>query len=175
MHNPEQWKEMMRIMKLDHIKAGTPNAFEASGGYDMIIDPYTDKTTNGLTRCIIDYLNFSGHWASRVNTQGQARVQKIPRYSLISGQVEHTDKVTWSKSTTRKGHPDISAIVRGRALKIEVKVGADTMREDQLKEQARIEHAGGLYHIATSFHQFLQWFNQTFGPSTDQQTNFEHQ
>lgn len=163
--NNQDWKAMMRKLKLENIKASTPNAFEASGGYDMIIDAYTDKTTNGLTRAILDFLNFSGHWASRVNTQGQARVQKIPRYSLISGKVEYTDKVTWTKSTTRKGTPDISAIVHGRAVKIEIKVGADTMREDQLREQVRIENAGGLYHTATSFPSFLHWFKQTFGPS----------
>lgn len=169
----QDWKTMMRRLKSNHIKAVTPNAWAASGGDDMIFGSYSDKTTNGLTRAILDFLNYSGHWAIRVNTQGQARVQKIPRYSLVSGKVEHTDKVRYTKSTTRRGSPDISAIVRGLGVQIEVKVGADTMSEHQEKEQGRITAAGGLYYIARSMPAFLQWFEQTFGPSaTIEQTGF---
>ncbi len=31
---------------------------------------YKTSTANGLTKAVVDFLNFSGHWATRVNNQG---------------------------------------------------------------------------------------------------------
>lgn len=162
MHKSDAWKQMMRKLKLDHIRASTPHAFEASGSYDMIIKPYTDRTANGLTRCIIDFLTFSGHYANRIGTQGQVRVQEVPRYNLLSGKVETMQKVSWTKGTTRKGTPDIDAVINGRAVKIEVKIGDDIMSEHQEKEQRKILAAGDLYFIARDMPSFLQWYSNTF-------------
>ena len=72
-----EWKEELRLLKLDNIRKNTPAAFEASGGYSMKIKPYEDRTTNGLTKCIIDFLEFKGHWANRVNTRGTPDITAI--------------------------------------------------------------------------------------------------
>lgn len=38
--------------------------------YAQYIKPYTDKTANGLTRAVIDYLRFMGHLAERISVTG---------------------------------------------------------------------------------------------------------
>lgn len=156
------WKNKLRLLKLEHIKRTTPAAFEASGGYTMKVPPYCDQTTNGLTRCILDFLNYSGHWATRVNTQGQARIKKIPRYSIFSRKVEYSDKVRYTKSTTAKGTPDISSIIAGCGVQIEVKAGKDKIRDEQTVQGQRITEAGGLYFIAHDMPLFLAWYYETF-------------
>lgn len=158
----QSWQDALKRLKLDDIKKRTPLAFEASGGYSMRVTPYSDKTTNGLTRCIIDFLNFSGHWAVRVNVQGQARIKKIPRYSIFSQKVEYSEKVQYTKSMTAKGTPDIDSIIFGKAAKIEVKVGKDKIRNEQVEQGARIEAAGGLYFVATDMPLFLEWYFTNF-------------
>lgn len=157
------WKQMMKRLKLESILEKSPGFFAASGGYTMAVKPYTDKTANGLTRCIIDFLTFKGHYANRISTQGQARVNDIKRYSIFTRQLETVaTKVQWTKSSTRKGTPDIEAIINGQAVKIEVKVGKDTMKDDQKKEQVKIENAGGRYYVTTDMPSFLQWFETEF-------------
>ncbi len=41
-----------------------------SGGYTMKLKRYQDTTANGLTNCIIDWINYNGGYANRINTQG---------------------------------------------------------------------------------------------------------
>ena len=124
----------------------SPGFFEASGGYKSSLAPtYTDQTANGLAKCIIDWIILHGGDAQRVNTTGMMR--------RIKGEMK------WTKSGSRRGSADIHAIMNGRALSIEVKVGKDRMSKFQKEEQARIERAGGLYYVATSMPDFIKWFN----------------
>lgn len=156
------WKAELKAMKLAYIKKTAPGFYAASGGDTMKLKPWNDKTTNGLTAAIIDWLTYSGHYANRVNTQGQARIKKIPRYSIFSGQIEYTDKVEYTKSMTAKGTPDIDAIINGMAVKIEVKAGKDKIRDEQVRQGNKIIAAGGLYFIARDMDQFVRWYRKTF-------------
>lgn len=156
------WKDELRTLKLEHIKKNTPAAFEASGGFTMKIKPYEDKTSNGLTRCIMDFLEFNAHYANRINTQGQPRIKKIPRYSIFSQKVEYSEKVTYTKSATNKGTPDIDSIINGFAVKIEVKAGEDRVSDAQTEEAEKIVRAGGLHFIAQDFPSFRNWYRQNF-------------
>lgn len=158
----QSWQEALKRLKLADMEKRYPTAFIASGGYNQRIKPYSDTTTNGLTRCLLDFLNFSGHWAVRVNVQGQPRIKKIPRYSIFTEKVEYSEKVTYTKSMTAKGTPDIDSIIFGKAAKIEVKVGKDKIRNEQVEQGARIEAAGGLYFVATDMPLFLEWYFTTF-------------
>ena len=56
----ENWKPLLKRMKLDSIKQKAPGFFELSGGYEMKVKPYCDNTANDLTKTIIDFINFSG-------------------------------------------------------------------------------------------------------------------
>ncbi len=105
---------------------------------------YSDKTANGLTRCIIDFLSFQGWQAERVNNTGR----------IVSGR--------WIKGTGKDGTADISATISGRSAKIEVKIGRDRQSIKQAQYQAAIEAAGGLYVIARTFQGFVDWYLFTF-------------
>ena len=156
------WKEQLRTLKLQDLKRKYPAAYEASGGEDYILKPMSDKTANGLTKCIIDWITFKGGYANRINTQGQARVKKIPRYNILTGKTEYRDSVTWTPSTTRIGTPDIDAIIKGKAVKIEVKIGKDKLSEAQKKHLEDIARAGGLYFVARDMDSFVQWYEKNF-------------
>lgn len=152
MKNPEpkinSWQDELKALKYENIKASTPNAFAASGGYDMKIKSYEDKTANGLTNSIVDYLKFMGHYANRTNNVGIVR--------KIKG------KATYTPSTSNRGMSDINSAVAGKFLSIEVKVGRDKMSDAQHKEQKRVESAGGIYYVAQTMPSFLEWFKKTF-------------
>lgn len=158
----ESWQNALKRLKLADMEKRYPAAFIASGGYSQRIKPYTDTTSNGLTRAIIDFLNFSGHYANRIGSQGQARVKRIPKFNILSGQVEQHEKVQWTKGMTAKGTPDIDSIIFGKPAKIEVKAGKDKIRDEQTEQGQRIEAAGGLYFVARSMPLFLEWYFTSF-------------
>ena len=60
------------------------------------------------------------------------------------------------------GSADISAVVFGRAVKVEVKIGTDRQSEAQRCYQSAVERAGGLYFIAKDFNTFVEWLDDTF-------------
>lgn len=151
------WKAELKELKHAHLKKTAPGFYEASGGREMKVKNYSDKDANKLTASIIDYINFKGGYANRINTQGQARKEKIP---LAFGR--HMDKITFTPSTTNKGTADIKAVVNGRALDIEVKIGKDTLSENQKRERARITQAGGLYFVARNMQSFVDFYKRNF-------------
>ena len=165
------WKEQLRTLKLNDLKRKYPAAYEASGGEDYILKPMSDKTANGLTKCIIDWITLKGGYANRINTQGQARVNKIPRYNILTGKTEYRDSVTWTPSTTRIGTPDIDAIIKGKAVKIEVKIGKDKLSEAQKKHLEDIARAGGMYFVARDMESFVNWYEQNFENEHEQNHN----
>ncbi|KAF2380358.1 hypothetical protein BSN82_16780, partial [Acinetobacter baylyi] len=53
----------------------------------------------------------------------------------------------WTKGTGTPGSADISATIKGRSVKIEVKYGKDRQSQAQKDYQKAIEKAGGTYII----------------------------
>jgi len=115
---------------------------------------YTDKTANGLTRCIIDYLTLHGYQAERISTTGRM-VDNTKNYTNVLGITKQLGSKKWIKGSGTKGSADISATIKGKSVKIEVKIGKDRQSEHQKAYQQSIENSGGLYLIATSFEQFI--------------------
>lgn len=142
------WKAGLKQMKLEALEREHPEAFKASGSYTMKVKPYNDRTANGLTKAVIDFIRFNGGDAQRINTTGAMRKVK--------------GRMQWTKSGVRRGAADIHAIIKGRAVSIEIKIGRDKMSNDQHKERERIEKAGGLYFIARSMGEFIQWYEKQF-------------
>jgi len=112
---------------------------------------YKDQTANGLTKAICDWINLHGYQAERINTMGTAREKKTTGGKVIG--------VTWTKGTSTAGSADISATIKGRSVKIEVKIGKDRQSEAQKRYQEMIERAGGVYIIAKNFDEFVEWYN----------------
>lgn len=108
--------------------------------YAIVRPKYSDKDANGLTACIVDYINFQPtSMAWRVNNMG-VYDSKLGKYR---------------NPGTRKGIADISAIRDGQAWQIEVKKGSDKLSEHQDKFKQDVERARGVYCVAYSFEQFL--------------------
>jgi hypothetical protein len=142
------WKQLLKRMKLDYIKATAPGFFELSGGYNMLVKPYNDTTANGLQRCIENFINHLPDGlgqATRINTTGMPR-------KMANGEIK------WSTGNTRKGFSDIVGSYAGRFISIEVKIGRDKQTEAQCREQERVHKTGGVYILAKDFPGFLdQW------------------
>nr|MDQ3022693.1 hypothetical protein [Bacteroidota bacterium] len=64
----------------------------------------------------------------------------------------------WIKGTGTNGTADISATIKGRSVKVEVKIGTDKQSSFQKKYQLDIENAGGYYFIARNFQDFYDWY-----------------
>ena len=143
----KEYKALLHELKLQRYAITHPN-------YPPDYIPktmYKDSTANGLTRAICDYINYQGYQAERINTMGTAREKKTTAGKVIG--------VTWTKGTSTAGSADISATIKGRSVKIEVKI-KDRQSEAQKRYQENIEKAGGTYYIAEDFDSFVEFFNE---------------
>ncbi|MGZ0017671.1 hypothetical protein [Yeosuana sp. AK3] len=122
---------------------------------------YRDDTSNGLTRCIIDFLNLKGQQAERINNTGR-QLDRRKTINGVLGSHRTVGSVEWIKGTGKNGTSDISATILGRSVKIEVKIGKDRQSEAQKKYEAQVIKAGGLYFIARNFIEFVNWYNEKF-------------
>ncbi len=104
---------------------------------------FRDDTANGLTKCIVKYIELNGGFASRLNNQGT--------YSRRLGK--------YIPSTSKRGLPDIIATYKGLSLHIEVKHGRDRQIESQKAVEFAVNGAGGVYYIAQDFTDFKDWFD----------------
>jgi hypothetical protein len=57
---PIDWKAELKRLKLAYIERTAPGFYKASGGDTMQIKPYSDRTANGLTTCVCDWIKFNG-------------------------------------------------------------------------------------------------------------------
>ena len=107
------------------------------------------KPANKLTAMIVDafkYLPNSGHFkgfANRVNVMGVYN-PKTKRYR---------------PSGSTPGAADISAMINGVRVEIEVKIGKDRLSEKQIKFRDNITAAGGQYWVVRSWEDFLEQLN----------------
>jgi hypothetical protein len=114
---------------------------------------YVDNTANGLTRCVVDWINFNGGQAERISTTGRV-IDSSVVVSDIFGNTRKIGSTKYIKGTGTKGSADISAVIKGRAVKIEVKM-KDKQSIHQVKYQQAIENAGGQYWLVHDFDEFM--------------------
>lgn len=151
-----------RYKKPDSVKSLENFAFkklqETSSFKYPVKKKYRDDTSNGLTNCIVDCLNLCGFQAERINSTGRP----LDTRQEVSGGlgVATIGTVKWIKSSSQNGTADISATIKGRSVKIEVKctgTGDNYQSQDQRDYQRKIEQAGGVYVIARDFTGFYKW------------------
>lgn len=122
---------------------------------------FSDQTANGLTKCIIDYIELRGYQAERINSTGrQIDNRKVSKD--VFGNIRTIGNVKWVKSSGQVGTADISATILGRSVKIEVKCEATNDKyqsKEQIAYQKKIEASGGIYLIVRNFDDFYNWFN----------------
>src|SRR3989304_2461140 len=120
---------------------------------------FSDKTSNGLTQCILTWLRLQGHYATRINTTGRKLkdtviVDVVGRARTLKGQ--------WIPGSTRKGTADIIGSIHGKHVSIEIKIGKDKPSKEQEDTRHDIESDGGYYFIAQNFQTFYEWYQSKF-------------
>lgn len=121
---------------------------------------YRDDTSNGLTKCVIDLINLKGFQAERINSTGMLKDNRKTSTDIL-GNKRIIGSVQWIKSTSQKGTADISATIKGRSVKIEIKcyaTGDKYQSSGQIAYQKQIERSGGVYLIVRNFTDFYNWF-----------------
>ena len=123
----------------------------------------SNKESKQLKR-IAKFLNLIGGCSAEIRvTRGERKVTGVEKIDFYTGKVSG-QTVTWSKGTGIKGESDITSIIRGKAVYIELKRiyknGKDRQSKAQKDFQAEKEAAGALYWIVSSYEDFyLQFFN----------------
>lgn len=122
------------------------------------VPKYSDSTANGLTKCVIDFLNYSGHQAERVSSMGRM-IDKRKDSIDVMGNTRVIGSLTYIKGTSTNGTADISSIINGKSVKIEIKIGKDRQSQAQKDYQLATEKAGGIYLITKSFDEFMAQYS----------------
>ena len=153
-NNSIQAKQRLYSLHQQHQRAKYPTIPEHARPQPK----YTEKTANGLTKMIIDFLLFTGQQAERVSVTGR-QIDKTKTFQDAIGRTRKIGSTKWIPSTMTPGSADISATINGRSVKIEVKIGRDKQRESQKQYQQQIERAGGIYWIVKTFDDFINKYN----------------
>ena len=120
---------------------------------------YSDKTANGLTKCIIDWIKANGYQAERISNTGRY----IDNSKVVTDSMGFQKRIgsgQYIKGTGTNGTADISATIKGRSIKLEVKIAKDRQSEAQKKYQADIERAGGIYIMVKYFDEFINFYKK---------------
>ena len=133
---PQAVKELEELADIANAKAH-PNMPERY----LARAKYRDDSANGLTRCIIDWIKLSGGQAERVNTTG-IPIDKRRSVTDVLGHTCTIGSIEWRTGGGTNGSADISATIRGRAVKIEVKIGRDRQSPAQKEYQRQVEQGG---------------------------------
>lgn len=143
-----QERQILKDLQLKHKMQKYPNMRP-----EMIaLTHWNDNSANELTKSVIAFLQFNGCQAERINTMGVYRKKYRTDGVAIGGQ--------WTKGTGTPGSADISATIKGRSVKIEVKYGKDRQSQAQKDYQAAIEEAGGTYIIVKTFADMLKFYDE---------------
>lgn len=118
----------------------------------------TENSANSLTRLVIDFLTFNNCQAERISSQGQYRDGKKQVIDCI-GRQRTIGSGIWTPGTSTKGTADISATIKGRSVKIEIKWGTDRQSQSQKEYQLSIEKALGIYIIVRTFDEFIVFYD----------------
>lgn len=122
---------------------------------------YSDKTANGLTKCIIDWIRFNDGQAERISVVSRKVAGKFVKSAMTKGtaDISATIPETWYDYDE---NDYLQVFKIGRSVKIEVKIGKDRQSEEQKQYERDIVNAGGLYFIAKDFNSFYEWYNDKF-------------
>jgi hypothetical protein len=145
--------EHLNQLFIEHYRTTYPAVPERA----MPKQKYTDKTANGLTRMVIDFINYSGGLARRINTVGRVIKTKA-------------NKEIYIPTSGMRGSADITStipiLIAGRTVGItvewEVKM-RDKQSDNQARFQSRMEAAHGQYYVVHSFGEFYQYYQMITG------------
>ena len=132
-------------------------------GRENCMPPANTKESgaNDLTRLVIDFIIFNDGQAERISSMGRY-IDGTKQVTDCIGRKRTIGTGKYVKSTTTNGTADISATIKGRSVKIEIKWKKDTQSDNQKKYQQSIEKSGGIYIIIKTFDDFIDWFDNFY-------------
>jgi hypothetical protein len=123
-----------------------------------VIKSYSDNSANGLTKCVIKWLELHGAVAKKINITGRV-IDNRKMVTDVLGRNGMIGSITYIPTTGTVGSADISAIIFGLGVEIEIKYGKDRQSEAQKRYQKSVEVAKGIYIIVRTFDDFLEWWD----------------
>ncbi|GAB2595896.1 VRR-NUC domain-containing protein [Spirosoma areae] len=109
---------------------------------------FDDRTANGLTSCVLEWLKLNSHFCARINTGG-IYDEKLRRYR---------------PSGATLGVPDVIGCIRGLFIGIEIKVGSEKLSAEQKDVARQIESSPGYFVEVRSFEQLYSWYENLTRP-----------
>lgn len=126
---------------------------------------YDVRKANGLTQAVIAIVKAYGGQAERISSMGRM-IDNRKEVVDVVGFRRTVGSIGYIPGTGTKGTADISATIKGRSVKIEIKVGRDTQSDVQKRYQSDVERAGGVYVIIRTLEQFFEWHDEFLGNET---------
>lgn len=120
----------------------------------VAVTKYSDTTSGGLTKAIKAYCDIKGIFCQRTGSEGRYRPGKtvidvIGRARVMKG--------TWLPGNQR-GTADLTMVVNGKYVGVEVKIGKDRQSEVQKEFENKLTQSGGHYLIVKSWEDFYSKF-----------------
>ena len=144
--------DRLKALYLENSKRKAPNFPDAY----RVAPKYSDKTANGLTNCIVDFLNFSGHMASRINNMGTWRADES---NIKGGFYTPSNQIKGIADITSCINVKITGIEVGISVWWEVKIGKDVQSEAQKSFAERVRASGGHYYVVKTFDDFIKHYD----------------
>lgn len=116
---------------------------------------FSDNTANGLEKCIVLWCKLNGWLCERVKNTGRY----IDESKIVTDFMGNTKRIgtgKFIKGTGTNGTADCRAIIKGRSISFEVKIGRDVQSDAQKEYQLNVEKSGGLYFIVKDFDNFIE-------------------
>lgn len=121
---------------------------------------YTDKTSNGLTTCIMDMCEFdrilNGRPVIAMRTGNEGRYRPGQEFVDVIGRGRQM-KGQWLPGLN-KGMSDITITLYGRVYYVEIKIGKDRQKPDQIKFMNTVRNGGATYEIVKTFEDFYSLY-----------------
>lgn len=118
---------------------------------------FKENSANELTKSVIAFLKYHGWQAERISNMGRY-IDNSKTFTDVIGRTRKIGSGKYIKGSGTNGTADISATIRGRSCKIEIKYGKDRQSDVQKQYQADIERAGGIYVIVKDWSMFTEWY-----------------
>lgn len=154
---------------IDHLKAlrlaKTKESYPSVPDYALPKYEYNEKSSNGLTKAILDFVNLSGFLAERTGTEGRV-IDNRKTYTDVLGRQKTIGAVKRIKTSGMVGSSDLKLYINGKIVAVEIKVGRDRQSQAQKEYQERMEKAGGIYLIIRDFDSFYNWFQEFIKENT---------
>jgi len=117
------------------------------------------KSAPGVEKNIVEYIQLLGFQAEKINTTGRF-LKGSKKVTDVIGRQRMIGSDKYIKGTGTKGSADISSVIHGLSVKIEVKFGKDRQSKVQKEYEQAVKKAGGFYIIIHDENDFLIKFNE---------------